>query len=300
MVMPAIYAAIGLLALVVWWYRYGVVPSPDGAGYLMAAAGHGAPTPFRWRILPWALGGMCSGVSPVPRHWSQAFDEAKGAVRLWTVVSWLALVASAALVGVYADARGVPGWMAVVLFVNLPWYRGLVRNPVLTDQVAMACALGAAIAPWWAAVPLSMLAGAANERAPLFAAVFAWSPVPLVGCCVPVLAAILTKHRELSWTAGHNDWRHWRTEHGKAQLYELVLPWGAALLAASEPSWQLAACCALGYGQLLVAHDRVRLYQWGAPLVASIAAGAMASLPVSVMALALVVHAVNPLGERQR
>ena len=49
----------------------------------------------------------------------------------------------------------------------------------------------------------------------------------------------------------------------------------ALVVALAAPSWQLAAVLALAYGQLLIATDTVRLYQWAAPTVAIAATSAV-------------------------
>lgn len=242
---------ISALAVAAWWWRYGWIVSPDTRAYLEIAAGSGGPSPFRWRAIVRAL-----AVIPEQHR-----------IQGWKWFSWMALVASGILVGAYAEQRGVHGWAAAAIWVTLPWFRGLVRNPCLTDQIGMAAALGCAVLPWWATVPCALVAGASSERAPVFAAVFAWSPLPLVGIIVPAAMALATTHRELSWTKGHNDWRAMRELHSLAQPHTYLLPFGALLLAPLAFTWQAAAALALGVAQWLVATDRSRLLQWGAPVL---------------------------------
>lgn len=259
--------AIGLLAVALCWWRYGWLVTPDGQQYLAMARGEPVPDPFRWRLLPRLLG----------RY-----------PRVWHAVSWLSLVGCCVLVGQYAEQLGIAGWAAAALFVTLPWFRGLVRMPLLTDQVGMLAALGCALLPWWAAIPCALVAGAANEKAPLFAAVFAWSPIPLVGAVVPAVVAMVTKRGP---KASHNDWRAMRELHNRAQPHVYLLPWGACLLAVLAPSWQLLLAVAGGYGMFVMATDRARLYQYGCP-VAVVAT--LSVLPPQWWPLAVLVNVVSP------
>ena len=294
---------LGVMAVALWWYRYQTTPTQDGGAYLVVAAGHPCPPPFRWRRLQTLLRPWCRGVSPQPPAWSTPFAQAPTAVRIWTAASWIALAVSSGLVGVYAEQHGVSGLLAAGLWVSLPWFRGLVRCPVLTDQVAMMLALAAAVAPWWASVPLALLAGRANERAPLFAAVFAWSPLPLIGILAPAWAWWRAPEcRLLPWLKEerYRPWKAMRSYHGGAPLYEFMLPWGAGLVAVGRVSLQLAAALLLGYGQLLVASDRARLFQWGAPVVVVAAASVLGTAPEWLMWLVVGAHVVSPWCERQK
>jgi hypothetical protein len=305
--------AIAAAAIALWRYRYGLVHTPDGGSYLLAAGGHPSPNPFRWRLLPRALGPLARGVLPDPRHWGEPFRQAPRAVAVWDVASLWALAVSAVVVGELAETHGVPAWLATLLFVTLPWFRSLVRNPCLTDQIGMAeallCAVAIAGGHWWLAALAALFAGSANERAPLFAALVAWSPLPLIGLVVPAIGWLVTRRKEMPWTIGGNDWRRWREEHAKAPLLDFVLPWGAGLAALGwlflpGPAPVLAVPAALavvlGYSQLAIASDRVRLYQWAAPLVVIVAAQALIRAPWWVVTLVVVAHIVSPWGERQR
>lgn len=299
----AICTLVGAIAVAIWWYRYSTTPTQDGGAYLVVAAGHPCPPPFRWRRLQCLLRPWCRGVTPQPASWSTPFQQAPKAVAVWTAASWTALAVSSGLVGVYAEQNGVSGLLAAVLWVSLPWFRGLVRCPVLTDQVAMMLALAASVVPWWAAIPLALLAGRANERAPMFAAVFAMSPVPLVGLLAPAWAWWRAPECcLLPWLKPerYSPWGAMRRYHGGAALYEFVLPWGACLLATGNVSIQLAAAMVMGYGQLVVASDRARLFQWGAPVAVVAACQVLGSAPAWVVGLAVVAHVASPWAERQK
>ncbi len=236
-------AAIGLLAVALCWWRYSWIVSPDGAAYLAMANGAPAPAPFRWRLLPRILG-----------RWPA----------VWRWCSWASLVVSAVLVGAYAEQRGIPGWSAAGLFCALPWFRGLVRMPILTDQLAMVFALGSALSPPCLAVPLAIVAGCCSERAPVFAAVFAWSPLPLVGLVVPAVMALTTRGP----SSAHNSLRTMRELHNRAQPHV--------------------------YAQLLVATDRARLYQWGAPVVV---VSALSALPPAWWPAAILATVISPASD---
>lgn len=238
-----IYVVIGVIGVLACLYRYGWIVTSDGQAYIEIANGKPGLAPFRWRLVARLL-----GRSP----------------RLWVGISWTALVASTALVGVYADQHGLPGWAAAALFVSLPYFRGLVRIPIVTDHLGMFFALAAGVAPWWAAIPLGVLAGCCNEKAPIFAAIFAWSPLPLVGLVVPATMVLLTRGGPKSL---HNSWKLMRELHNKAQPHIYILPWGVCLLGVLTPTYQLLLAIVFGYAQMLVATDRSRLYQMGAPVV---------------------------------
>jgi hypothetical protein len=129
---------------------------------------------------------------------------------------------------------------------------------------------------WWGAVAYALVAGASKETAPLFAALWALSPIPLVGLLAPLAARALRKpgpeieplrgqlaHRAVS--------KPFKTsilvEKGNWRRFDRWLgPWNAGLLGFLwPPAWPALVA---GYGQCLFATDRVRLYQWAAPAVA--------------------------------
>ncbi len=228
--------------------------SPDGFFYLCAAKGEKVPRPFAYRwLLPAVLG---------DRPWR------------WVLCTALSLAALGPLAWGFFGTFGLDGparLFAVALLLLLQGVtRTSLRYPVLTDAPGFALTLAAAWAAragaWWAAGLLSLLAGATRESSPLFAALWAWHPLPLVGLAVvgwwrpraeanrpwlenPVREALLLRRRlGLDGT-----------------LY--VRPWGAAILGLALPSWQLGATLAAGYLQLLTAQDSIRLYQWAAPVL---------------------------------
>lgn len=211
-------------------------------------------------------------------------------VKAWTIVTRLSIISVAGMTAWYAGSW----WMAAVAF--LPAMTWNWHNPVMVDAYGMAMALGAAVFAlqdaWVLAILFALLAGVTRETAPIWAAVYAWHPILLVGL-IPVAVRWLQKPGPDTWK-DHNafyvahpikagqDFHRGRWRDPQLMLW----PWagmlaGVTLLAGgvsndagggSVLGWggavQLAVALALGYSQLLVATDSVRLYQWAAPVLA--------------------------------
>lgn len=222
--------------------------SPDGARYFRMAHRLGAPLPFhlRW-LLPWLAG--------------TSFAR-------WRAASWGGWALWVACVGCLG------GWPAALLVATLSGPALGFRLPVLVDGLAMGLAGAAALpGPWWAQVALGLLAGCVSERAPLFAALWGWSPWPLVGLLAPALRGL--------WPAGDDDPRLADTVAGEALRQpwriglarnwhdpNLLLPWGGLLAALLWLDGRIALTLGVAYAQLFVATDAIRLYQWAAPVLA--------------------------------
>jgi hypothetical protein len=257
------------------------VVTTDGMIYLQAGRGEPVPRPFsrRW-LLPRLLGDR--------------------AVR-WDVASTAAMIACGPLVAAYA---GGPMWQqlaACCLFLGCPGiFRMNVACPVHVDPIGHALALAAALcAPHHPviAVALSLAGGACVERAPVFAAIFAWNPWLLLGLLAPAWRRAgapatepwLTRPFRYALERHRGSWLAWR---------EMVMPWGALALlmplgaALDLPTLIAVAALAVGYGQMFIATDRARLYQWAAPALIAVAVRALpdSSLTVAI----LVVHLFNP------
>ncbi len=263
----ATLAALGIqaLAYAVFWYRSKGQPlSPDGRFYLAMQAGEKVPSPYARRfLLPWAM-----------RY-----------LKSWSAVSGLAFIACGPLMYLLTGSL----W-CVWLFAWLPGIGVNVRFPVLVDQVALTLAIGAG-ALWAygqpeAACLVLCLSGMVKESAPLFA--LALCPVVwMVPLALLSTAAAVRLGRERS-IPGTQDYQLRpfqvaRTKHDPLDWREMLLPWGAVAVLAgvAVPEPTLAWCMAgvsllMGYGQLLLANDSVRLYQWAAPAVLA----ALAPLPV--------------------
>lgn len=256
--------------------------TPDGKKYLAMGAGQRVPLPFHLR---WLLPFVC-----------------RQSELAWIVACWLGIAAFGAGTGWLAWQAGATlaqSVLAAVLVWGLPSVRFASGAPVLVDMPALAVAVGAAAilplsAP--AAIALACVAGAMSEKAPIVAALAAWSPWLLLGLIPPALR-LLMKHGEVApgdpledtmrrpfragWSAHRGAWRH----------PALVLPWGVCLLALWSPSLPVGAALLFGYALLLLATDTVRLYQQAAPVLAISAA---LLVPDHLVPLAAIVHWFNP------
>jgi len=185
--------------------------------------------------------------------------------------------------------------MACVAF--LPGIAFSVRHPVLVDAFGMALALGAALmlsVCWPIAIVLALLAGCTRETAPIWAAVYAWNPLLLVGL-VPVGVRWLMR----SGPDVLDPKNAWILEHPIKASIEfhagrwtdpllMVLPWGGLLAGITAFTVQTLVAVGLGYAQLLVATDAVRLYQWAAPVLALAAVAAVPAWALPIVALTVI------------
>jgi len=261
---------------------------PDAARYWHAAAGTPVPRPFhlRW-LLPKVLGQRL-------QSW-------------WLVwgASWLLLAAG--MVG-WRLAEG-DNWRvalaAAMLLAALPGILGPpVSIPVQTDLPATALTVcGVALLTLdhplhqAACLVLVLVAATMRETAPVWAALWLWSLLPLVALAAPLVAALVRRPgpdplgEQFQRIADHPV----RTslEHHAGRWRDgwlLVAPWGVCLAALYRPSLPLIDALVAAYGLLLVATDSVRLYQHSAGPV--LAAGAAQVVPVQWLLLAVVVHVV--------
>jgi hypothetical protein len=280
---------VGLLALAIstCWYvvlrldlsgRRSV--TQDGFLYLQAGRGLRVPSPFtrRW-LLPLLL---------------------RDKIWRWDLVSSASMIACGPLIAAYVPGEGWERLAAVGLFLGCT---GLVRFntafPVNVDAAGMALALGAAICvdeyPV-AGVVLALAGGSCIERSPVFAAIFAGSPLPLLGLLAPAWFRRGALASE-PWFA--TPFQHALKHHSASWLSwrDMLAPWGAIALLAplgaglDRPTLLAAIAVLVGYGQMLIATDRARLYQWAAPAVIAIAVRAV---PPSAAALIVLVHLFNP------
>lgn len=248
---------IGLGAYALYLYNYGSRITPDGEFYLSMGRRNPAPTPYRYRwLLPRIL---------------------KANVRAWNVVTGASLVLTCPLIALYG---GEAGLVAVCLWVGLPWFRLGVRYPVLTDAPAMMLTLLALVLiPYSMALAVITVAIAAmmRESAPVYAALFTWNPIFLIGLIPAIVAHFATKKGDIPMGA---EWLRnpkksaWDFHGGKLLDPRLMLlPWGVALAAMLHGQfWVAIPALAVAYGQLLIANDLTRLYQWAAPIVVVLAA----------------------------
>jgi hypothetical protein len=259
--------------------------TPDGGRYLSMGRGNREPLPFhlRW-LLPW----LC-------RHHT----------RRWLVASSLGYVGVVCLTAVLALQHGATQTQAIVaaaLVAGLPALRFMCFAPVLVDMPGVALALAAAVL--WPVEPLASIAvvfvaATVSEKAPILAAIFALSPILLVGLAAPLIRLLafrrgaIDPRDALGWTLAH-PFKAGRKGHaGKWRDPRLMLmPWGACLVVlAAAPSLWLVLALLAGYSQLLVATDTVRLYQTAAPVVCISAA---VLIPEAWILPVLLAHWFNP------
>lgn len=258
---------------------------PDAVRYLRAANREPVTRPFHLRV---ALPRLCG--TDLRNWWA-----------IW-FTSWVVLAVSTAG---WALARGLDyqhAAFAVILLCGLPGILGpKVSVPVQVDLPATALAmLGVAFAapgyPMWIVVGVLVIAVGASvrETVPVWAALWLWSPWPLIALIVPLVISRVRKPAtesgvpEWDWIAKHPISAGLKFHHGRWRDARLmVIPWGVCLVALFDPSWQLALVVGLAYAQLLIATDSVRLYQHAAgPLMAITAAALIPGpwlLPAAVL-----------------
>lgn len=256
--------------------------TPDGVRYLALARGERQPVPFHLR---WLLARLLG-----TNAWA------------WIAVAWgSALVATACVAGLATlhGATRTQALVAAALFAGLPSVRfATAQAPVLVDMPAMAAALLAALLgtiDMRLGLAAALLAGCISERAPIWAALYAWSPWLLIGLVAPILRRLLVApgrvHPDdpLAGTLEHPIATGWSSNvaQGAWRDPSMLWPWGACLAALLAPSVWLMAALGAGYAQLGLATDRVRLYQQAAPVVCVVAALA---IPEPWVPLALAMH----------
>ena len=251
-----------------------MILTPDGYRYKAMSLGRVA-RPFHYR---WLLPRLCSTSN-----------------RRWQAASYTTAVMFCALVGVYTGswwAVALPAGCAGAIRVNI-------KNPVLVDLPAMTLALASAVCVqqhlWLLAIAFACIAGMTKETAPVFAALYAWHPIGLVGL-LPVAIRHLQRpgpdvlDTENRWILEHPIRASWKY-HKPLPAWAWVLPWGACLAGLGSPSWPLAATLAVAYAQCVLATDTVRLYQWALP---ALAVAAVDTVPARWWPVLIAVHLTNP------
>ncbi len=253
--------------------------APDSIRYLNA----NPPSPFHLRPL---LPGIC-GTSG----------------RLWRIATYVGI--GLTLASTWAIVGGWQGIAAALILAALPSVRFNAQHPVLVDAAALGLATTSA-ALWvhgytLPALAVAAIAAAAKETAPVFAALFAWTPVLLLALLVPAAIASLRTPGPDPLNDQHHAWilahpiQASRKYHRRYLLDAnptLLTPWGGAITALAAPSLQLAATLAAAYAQLVIATDTVRLYQWAAPTVCI---AATTAVPPQWWPLLVLVTLFNPL-----
>ncbi len=172
-------------------------------------------------------------------------------------------------------------WKQALLFVLLPGVAFCVNLPTTTDGPAMLLAWLAALTHTRGhsalAIGLSAASGALHERAPVFAALYAWHPLPLLGLVVPAVvarwkgAAPPDRSRTDSAEAlvGHGLWGAIEAHRSYVNLLSengLVwslrgLPVMAGYLGCSVQAW---VCLGVAFASRIMGTDTSRYIMWGA------------------------------------
>lgn len=217
----------------------------------------------------------------------------------WIITTSTSIIATCTLAAIYANA-----WPAALLALGLS---GVVlfnaHHPILVDTPAMALALAATITNQHhqivATILLALLAGATKETAPVFAALWAWSPLPLIGLAAPTIRAIFWRPGpDLIGDEASDARQHLKPLIIKTRLMqapqfgtEWVLGWGVTLIALSAFDLQMGLVLLVAYAQLAIATDTMRLTAWAfPPLVAATCANVNPKWWVPM----IVVHLANP------
>ena len=229
--------------------------APDSYRYLAAGQGQRTYRPFNRRVLlPWLCGS----------------DE-----RRWWLVSYSALVSLPVLMAVYVLQNGVSlqaAAFAALLIALLPSVLFWLKTPVLTDQFGIATALFAAVLPWPWNLIVCTVGAFGRETVPIFAAIYSWDPVLLVGL-IPIgvwslIAPVGKDQMKREAWLDHPFQTSWSFKKDRLRDIQLwVTPWGAALAGLFFPSAQLVTAMFVAYTQTIIATDAVRLYVWAAPVL---------------------------------
>jgi hypothetical protein len=230
--------------------------SPDGRYYLLAAQGFDVPSPYRLRwLLPAILG-------PEPEAW-----------RALTRCSYIVLPFAAWLY--FVDLPWRERLFATALLCALPALRISWRLPVLTDLAAFVLALSVAASAkagaWPVCAALSLILGAIRETGPVFAACWAWHPLPLLGLAFAGWWKRAANSNLAPWLA-HPVREAWLVRRAVGFDASYVLPLGASLAGLYDCSVPSIAGTFLAAAQLFAAQDTARLLVWAGPALVAHAA----------------------------
>ncbi len=246
---------VSLALVVVYVWQDGFKDCPDGNRY---TSGTEQPYPFHRRWCGW------------PK-------------RVLMVVSLLSLVALGTLMGTWARA---------LMLVSLPGFWLCATRPTTVDGPTMLLSwVSAMLFPTqpYAACALSCVSGFLHERGPVFAALYAWHPLPLIGLVAigwwrtpappdedmrvgrGFLMSLLV-HRQ------DHDWMDWQQTTWAMR----GLPLFAAAYGTSTAGW---AALGLTWATRLICTDLGRMVMWAAPVM-------IRDMP-DVPAWLVIVHAVT-------
>lgn len=263
----------------------------DSKSYLAIGRGEVVTSPYhgRW-LLPWLLRAR----KPGPYAGREDYmDHA----RRWFLWSFTFQVAGAVLIAALALGRGMSPGQAVaaaVLWVGLAGVFDMqTALPILLDATGYVCALAVGVCAqcecWWGAG----LASAALAFVRPVAMPVASLLLPWAWCWLPfaVGVPIVLANGELPHLprAAYNRWRFLTGYDGYqlVDMFWLVIPWGACLVALTAPDVPTIAALVYGYGSLWLANGTVRIYQVGAPAVVLCA---VPLIPVEWLLLVCLAH----------
>lgn len=258
---------------------------PDAARYIHLAQGGTVPRPFHLR---WLLPKVC-GTSPVRwwAVWLASWPVMAAAMFWWRFDAGDTWQVSLAAAAILAGLAGILGPAAVI--------------PVGVDLPATALSLAgvAMIGHGWTVAGIGVLCGGAaiRETVPVWAALWIWSPWPLIAL-LPVAVRHFTTRTGLDPLGAYFDDIAAHPIRAALAAHEgrwrdgwlMVAPWGACLFALTQPTWPMFTVVALAYLQLLVATDTVRLLHHAAGPV--LAASAAQVVPPHLLLIVCVAHFV--------
>ncbi len=235
-------ALIGLAVVALYVYAHGVIACEDGLRY---TSGVQQPTPFHRRFHAWPT-------------------------KILTALTWLSIVALAAMLGTPARA---------LMFLTLPGVWMVVIMPTTVDGPAMCLSFAGSML--WPSHPVLALAcslgsGAIHERGPVFCAIYSWSPWPLLGLLAvqwwakkgapnhasPDLSDRLVGHPSIVATAlAHRPHVDLLGEGGLVWSLRGLVP----LAAWQGPPVQAWAALGVAFASRLVGTDTGRCLMWAAP-----------------------------------
>lgn len=197
-------------------------------------------------------------------------------------VAWTIL--SGVLTSLYVGGSFEKQALALLLFAGLPGiWRLNVRLPVLVDSTAYSLTLMAALLfrsghPVLGMI-VAVLGAATKETVPLFVATLTLNPWPLFALAVPWYAHRRRPKREPTAAEPYlqRPMHEARKVHDFFDWRSKLLPWGVLIFLAplgfscNGVGISALMTLTLGYGQLLIAQDNARLFQWAAPAVLAMA-----------------------------
>jgi hypothetical protein len=175
------------------------------------------------------------------------------------------------------------------------------KYPVLVDPPAMCSAIFAAAfvkrKQWFLATLFSLFSGASKEVGPIFASLYAWHPLPLVGLASPAVRHFVDEGEDITDDYSHEILIHpfenaWISR--KDRLYDpklWIYPWGVCLIGFLNGDRRTILTLLAAYGQCIRANDTIRLYQWAWPVLAE---NTVNTLPEKYIPAGLLLHYFNP------